>query len=392
MKLIAGITLLGLALAGGHATADEARFSFGGDQFVAGQAATINQPIVERDAFAAGYDVGLTGAVQGDAHLAGFNVHDDAQVIGDTYAAGFLVSIAGSTGGDLTAIGNTVSVTSAAPVTGNVRLAGSLVTVSAPVGGAALITAANFTLDAPVAGDLSFFGEKLTFGPNARVSGKLIIQAPAEISVPASVAPAERVSFVKLVTPDYASQASKTAEHVVNAFWPAVWATGVWWLLLFVVGLAFIGLSARSVERMRAVTATRPFRNLGYGVVAFAAVIGLVPISAMTLIGLLVTPLFVLFAVAMCALAYLAGVFLLGVLLIRRLTKLDTMPKQALALAVSIVAAGLLATLPVVGWLITLLVVIFGYGAIAQLIFGRRVGDAGPAAGATVPAPTPAAA
>jgi hypothetical protein len=268
-------------------------------------------------------------------------------------------------------MGNTVNVMPAAPVNGNARLAGALVTVSAPVGGAALITARTLTLDGPISGDLNFFGESISFGPNAKVSGKVIIQAPAQIAVPATVAAAERVSYQQLVAPDYASEAGKTAEHVVNAFWPAAWATGLWWLLLFVVGLAFIALSPRLVDAMRRATDRRPFRTLGLGFLAFASVIGLVPISAITLIGLLLTPLFVLFAVVMCTLAYLAGVYLVGARLIGMLTKLETLPRRALALGLSIVTAGLLAMLPVVGWLISLLIVTFGFGAMARLLIGR---------------------
>jgi cytoskeletal protein CcmA (bactofilin family) len=371
MKRLVGSVLLGLVFAGTCAIADEAKLSFGGDEFAAGQSATISQSVVQHDAFVAGYDVNLTGTVNGDAHLAGFNVRDDAKVNGDIYAAGFSVNVAGPIGGDLTAMGNTVNLTSAAPVAGNLRLAGALVSVSASVSGSALVTARNLTLDAPIAGDLNFFGESISFGPNAKVAGKVVIQAPAEIPVPAEVAAADRVSFQQLVNPDYASQAGKTAEHVVNSFWPATWATGLWWLLLFVVGMAFIGLAPRLVEAMRNTSRARPFRSLGVGFLAFATVVGLVPISAITLIGLLVTPLFVLFAVVMGILAYLAGVYLFGDRLIGTLTPVDTLPKRTMVLAVSIIAAGLLGMLPVVGWLVTLLLVAFGYGAIALVILGR---------------------
>jgi hypothetical protein len=388
MRLVTSLLLVGLALAGGPARADEARLSFGGDEYAAGQSATLNQPTIQRDAFVAGFDVGLSGAVQGDAHLAGFNVHDDAQVQGDIYAAGFSVNVAGAVGGDVTAMGNTINVTAKAPVSGNARLAGADVTVAAPIAGAALITARKLTLDAPITGDLNFFGESLAFGPNAKVTGKVTIQAPAEIAVPATVASADRVSFQQLVSPDYASEVGKTAEHVVNSFWPVVWATGLWWLLLFVVGLAFIGLAPRLVDAMRASTETRPFRNLGLGILAFASVVGLVPVSAITVVGLLLTPLFILFAVVMCALAYLAGVYLIGARLVGRLTKLDTLAKRALALAISIVVAGLLAMLPLIGWLITLLILVFGYGAVAQLFIGRWAGrDARPRDRVPVQAP-----
>jgi len=371
MRLIASLALAGLVFAGGHAVADEARLSFGGDEFTAGQVAAINQPTVARDAFAAGYDVSLSSAVGGDAHLAGFNVRSDSAVQGDSYLAGFSVTVAGPIGGDLTALGNTIAVGPAATLTGNARLAGANVTVAAPVGGSALITARTLTLDAPVAGDLDFFGEAISFGPNAKVAGKLTIQAPAEIAVPASVAAAEQITYRQLVAPDYASQAGKTAEHMVNSVWPAIWATGLWWLLLFVVGLAFIGLAPRLVERLRSATERRPFRSLGAGFVTFAAVVGLVPISAMTVVGLLVTPLFILFAVVMSALAYLAGTYLVGSRLIGAMLPLDTAIKRAVALVASIVVAGLLGMVPLLGWLLTLLLVAFGFGAMALVALAR---------------------
>lgn len=374
MRLIASLMVAGLALAGGPAGADDARLSFGGDEYAAGQAATINQPAVARDAFAAGYDVSLSSTVEGDAHLAGFNVRSDGTVRGDSYLAGFSVTVAGPTGADLSAMGNSITVGSAAPVTGNARLAGATITISAPIGGSALVSAQTLTLDAPITGDLDFFGEKLNFGPNAVVSGKLNIQAPSEIAVPATVAAAERVSYRQLVLPDYATEAGRTAEHVVRSFWPAVWATGTWWLLLFVVGLAFLGLGPRLVERLRLATERRPFRTLGAGFVGFSAVLGLVPVSAMTVIGLLATPLFVLFAFVMSALAYLAGTYLVGSRLVGTLTPLDTAMKRAVALALSIVVAGLLGMVPMLGWLLVLLLIAFGFGAMARAMLSIDTG------------------
>jgi hypothetical protein len=384
MRLIASMMLASLVLAVGPATADEARMSFGGDEYAAGQSATINQPAVARDAFAAGYDVTLSSPVEGDAHLAGFNVRSDSAVGGDSYLGGFSITVTAPIGADLTAMGNSIAVGQSATIAGNARLAGTTITVSAPIGGSALITAQSLTLDGPITGDLNFFGEKLSFGPNAVVTGKLNIQAPSEIAVPASVAAPERVSYQQLVVPDYATEAGRTAEHVVKSFWPAVWATGIWWLLLFVVGLAFLGFAPRLVESLRTATAKRPFRNLGLGLLGFAAVIGLVPVSAMTVIGLLVTPLFVLFAFVMSGLAYLAGTYLVGSRLVGTLMPLDTAMKRAVALAVSIVVAGLLGMVPLLGWLMVLLLIAFGFGGMLRVALSR--GNAQPALAPGVPA------
>ena len=91
--LISICILIGLS----PALADEARLSFGGDEFAVGQVFAVAAP-VQPDAFAVGNDVTLSGAVSGDAHLAGFNVDVGADVAGDVYAAGFSVKATAAVG------------------------------------------------------------------------------------------------------------------------------------------------------------------------------------------------------------------------------------------------------------------------------------------------------
>lgn len=371
MRAMARLLLACFAVAmPGYAMADEARLSFGGDQYAAGQAVIVSTA-VERDAFAAGYDVSLQAPVTGDAHLAGYNVSNSAAVSGDVYAAGFSVSQTGTVGGDVTAIGNTVLLHSTSPVAGNARLAGATVTIASPLQGSAIITAKTLTLDAVISGDLNFFGETIVFGPAAKVAGSVTIQAPKEIAVPETVASADRVKFQRLVEPDYASQAGKTAEHVVRGIWPAIWATGLWWLLLFVVGTVFITLLPRLVASLTVATEVRQFRNLGLGLLGFAAVVGLVPVFALTLVGIFLLPFVLIFVVTICILAYLAGTYLVGARVAKALMPIDTNIKRLVVLAISIVIAGLLAMIPVVGWLLSLVLLVYGFGAIVLITMVR---------------------
>jgi len=386
MKLLPGLALATLFLSfSAPALADEARLAFGGDQYVAGQTASVTEAATH-DVFAAGYDVSLKAPVTGDAHLAGFNVTSDAAVSGDIYAGGSTINLQGSIGGDLTAFGSSIAVRSAAPVAGNVRLAGATVTLSAPIGGSALITAQTLNLDSTIAGDLNFFGDSITFGPGAKVTGKVTIQAPKAITVPESVATADRVTFTPLVAPDYASEAGKTAEHVVRSVWPAVWATGLWWLLLAVVGLVFITLGARFVAALEVAAARRPFRRLGLGLLVFAAVLGLVPVFALTIIGIVLLPFVFIFVFIACALAYLAGTYLVGARIGGALLPLDSNLKRLGVLVVSIIVAGLLGMVPVIGWLVTLLLLVFGFGAFGVVTMARWSAADAPALAAPLPA------
>jgi hypothetical protein len=392
MKTFSALTLLALVSLPLASLGEEAKITIGGDQYAAGQATTIVDP-VKHDAFAAGYDVALEAPVAGDAHLAGFNVNVDADVTGDLYAAGSSINITGTIGGDVTAFGNTVSLRSPVPVAGNVRLAGASVTVDTPVTGAALVTAQTLTFNSSVSGDLDFFGENLSFGPNAAVGGIVTIHATKEIPVSTTVAAADRVKFVQLVGPDYATEAGKTAEHVVRGIWPAVWATGMWWLLLGVIGLLFITLATRLVTALETAMHKRPFRTMGLGILGFAATLGLVPVFALTLVGIFLLPFVLVFVVIACALAYLGGAYLAGIRIAVALFPIDTNLNRVGVLVVSIVLAGLLGMVPVVGWLVTLLLLTFGFGSFGIVTIARwQDKDSARLAAATLAANAPGAA
>ncbi|HEV2516161.1 MAG TPA: hypothetical protein VGV07_12985 [Devosia sp.] len=365
---------------------DGARLSFGGDQFTAGQSALVDTAVA-RDVFAAGYDVAVRAPVSGDAHLAGFNVSQVADVAGDLYAAGFTVTVAGNVGGDVTAMGNTVSLAASQPVAGNLRAVGQTVTISSGIDGAALISAQTATLGSVVKGDLNFIGENLAFGPGARVDGKVTIRAPRPIEVPASVAAGDRVTYEQLVSPDYASEAGKTAEHAVRSIWPAVWGVGLWWLMLLVIGVLAITLLPRLVQSLQSVGAARPLRRIGVGLVAFAAVIGLVPVLVLTIFGIFLVPFALLFVVLACALAHLTGTYLVGVRVARALTSVDSNLTRVGVLAVSIVVVGLLGMIPVIGWLLTLVLLWLGFGAMAALMMSRQAGADRPAMAAAAQTP-----
>jgi hypothetical protein len=393
MRFLYGALALA-ALLSTPSMADQVNLAFGGDTYSAGQTTTINEPVA-RDAFAAGYNVTLGAPVTGSAHMAGYTVNANASVGGDLYAAGFSVTIMGAMARDVTAMGNNVTLNAAAALPGNARLAGATLIVESPIDGSLLATANTLTLNAPIKGDFSFYGESLNFGPNARVDGKLSIQAPKEIPVPATVASADRVTFQQITTPDYAGEAGKTAESIVKGFWFTVWATVLWWLVLFVVGAAFIAVSPRLVSDLSSISAVRPFRRLGLGILTFAATIGLVLVTILTLVGIILLPIVLIYIVVACSLAYLAGVYLVGQRIWSAITPVTSNVQRIIVLAVSLVIGGLLTMVPFLGWPITLLFLAFGFGVVAARAIASwgkaddlRLSTLQPSPNATVAAPS----
>jgi hypothetical protein len=393
MKVLSALLVVA-ALMPTASVADQVNLTFGGDTYAAGQNTTINEP-TGRDAFAAGYNVSLTVPVTGNVHMAGYNVSVNAPVGADLYAVGFAVTITGAVARDITAMGNTVVVNSTAPVLGNARLAGASLVVDTPIQGSLLASAATLSINAPISGDFSFYGETINFGPHARIDGKVSIQAPKEIPVPATVASADRVSFQQITTPDYGGEAGKAAETFVRGIWFVVWATIAWWLLLFVVGAAFITGAPRLVADLSSLSAVRPFRRLGVGTLALASTLGLVMVTVMTIIGIIVLPIVVLYVIVACSLAYLAGVYFVGARIWQGIRPVETNLQRVLVLAVSLVVGGLVTMIPFLGWPVTLLMLAFGFGlAAARAIakWGRsdavRLGEPSPAQGSPAVLPT----
>jgi hypothetical protein len=365
-----------LALNPASAFADQQTFTFGGDTYAAGQATSIAAPVL-RDAFAVGNTVSVPAPVPGDAHLAGFDVQSTSDIGGDLYAAGFTVSVGGTVKGDVTALANQISLHTTQPIAGNVRAGAANFTLDNGVDGALLVTASTATINGPVKGDLSFYGETLVFGANATVGGNVFIHAPKAIAVPATVAPAERVTFAELTLPQYPSQVGQTTEMVARSFWGALWAAAAWWVLLLVVGAAFIALSQPLVRSLETLASVRPFRRFGLGLLAFASVIGLVPLAAITVVGLLVVPVMLIVAFVVCSLAYLAGVYLIGHAIGHRIVPLVSAGRKIAALAISLVVAGVLTIVPFLGWLISLALVTYGFGVITGLVVTRWSTDDG---------------
>jgi uncharacterized membrane protein len=94
-----------------------------------------------------------------------------------------------------------------------------------------------------------------------------------------------------------------------------------------------------------------------------------------------------IFIVVAWALAYLAGVYFIGLRIGSAFVRVETNLARAAVLLVSLIVGGLLTMIPVVGWLLALVMVTFGFGTIALAIFRPRQSPMIPApAGAPVAA------
>jgi hypothetical protein len=354
LAVAASLGLLGILAVGlGEARGDEPekaeaeRLDFAGDLYMAGD--LVEPEGAADDVFAAGDRVRVRTGAAGDAALAGRFVESGGAVGGDLYAAGWSVDVTGEVTGDATLAGYTARVL--APVGGVLRIGASDATVTAPVGGAAVIGARHLALDAAIEGDARIAAESVSFGPDARIGGTLTLVAEADVAVPESVVPPERL------------QRPETREIVVAA-------------VLTVLGLALVVLAVQAamvaaapywVEERRDDIAERPFGRVGAGFLGLAALIGAVPLLGVTVIGAPLIPV-ALVAVAVAAvMGYALGVLALGSG-VWQLAAGD-LPRRFLgwmgAGLVGLAIALTLALLPVLGWIFGIALMLAGVGALA---------------------------
>src|SRR5690606_38408930 len=130
-------------------------------------------------------------------------------------------------------------------------------------------------------------------------------------------------------------------------------------------------LLPRLVASLEVISERRPFRTFGVGIHTFASTMGLLIVAVLTLVGLLAIPFVLIYIAIAGSIAYLAGAYLIAVRIGSACLRIDTILRRLGALAAGLVLASLLAKVPVLGWLLTLVILCYGLGAFAMVTMIR---------------------
>lgn len=372
----------------------------GNDTYTSGSDAILSNPS-PRSVFASGFNVDVKARVEKDVHGAGFNVNFDAPIGSDAYAAGFSVQVSQPIGGDLSAGAYSINLNKDAPVSGNARLAAKTITLDAPIAGSLLAGAGALALNEVVSGDAVLTVGTLTFGPNAKINGKLKYYAREPITIPGSVISADRVQFEKLEVNNTQDAISETTSRSFSGFWPPFFGIIMSFVLaigfLVAMGAVLLAFAPRWMENSKTEALVAPVRITALGVLGLSMVIGLVPVSAMTLIGIPLIPLAILAAMALWILGYIVGAYAIGAKLGPAISKdSPAMGSKLAVLAVTLIVLSLINFIPFIGWLINLVVLFLGLGSIlmqmARYITSDEAQQANVAVAAPMAAPTTTAA
>jgi cytoskeletal protein CcmA (bactofilin family) len=317
------------------------------DVVTAGETVQINAS-VKGDVAAAGADVLIAGPIDGYVLGAGRHVRIEAPVGNDVWAAGETVDIDSSIANNAMAAGRLVHLRSGAVVGEDAHLAGDQVTVEGRIERDLKVGADVVRISGPVGGTVTARAERVRVEPGAVIGGDLIVKSPRR----------PEVSPGAQVTGEIRYEEART--RFGWAAWPAVWL--VTFAALLILALVATAVAPARAARVSEVLRARPGRSFVIG----AVVLVLVPLGiaalAITLVGIplagAILAIYVLFLM-------LSGVFVahrVGGWLLERAHRTGSSRWARVTLGVLVVSLAI--TVPMVGWVVALAVVMAGTGAL----------------------------
>ncbi len=354
------------------ADSDEHRRGNGKDRFklVTVPAGTV----INRDYFAAGETVEISGTVNGDVYAAGGKVVVDGTINGDLLAAGGAVTLSGRVAQDVRLVGGQVTISGAIGRNGTVAGGNIEMTPSGSVGGSLVAGAGHLHLAAPIQGDVKLAAGRATL--SARVGGaleamvgSLRLTSTAVVAGGVTYASREEASIDERATIS-GPVTRKRAPEVLPPSGEEVWAflAGLWltvavanFVSTLVLGFLFLHFYPNATEVAIAQLRERPLTVFGLG---FFTLIGAPLIAGLLALTMLGLPLAAVLLLWFGLLLYLGRIFVIqwaGHFLLDRLGKAH---HRRTAFLAGLTLYFLLTLIPFFGELLTFLVLVAGLGTL----------------------------
>jgi cytoskeletal protein CcmA (bactofilin family) len=337
------------------------------NRYLAGGSVVLDEA-VRGDVYAAGGNVRLGQPVDGDAVVAGGSVTVSAKVGDDLRAAGGSVTINTEVGGELMLAGGSVSVGPQAVVGGALRAAAGSIDIDAKVAQKVQIAAQSVRLAGEYGGDVEVAGERIRVEAGTTIAGNLrwTGSQPPNIDPGATIAGKviEWKSAPQLPMPDH-QDVRRGLAIMGGVFLFGVLAAGL--LMLWIAP----GWTFASGQALR----ESPGLALLIGVAAVCAIPPLAIVLMITVAGLPVAILLLLLYPLLLALGYLIAAGSIGdrlALLVK--SDMPGLILRSIGLLLGIVLLAAVALIPYAGWLLVLLAVLLGAGAVVLEATRRRRG------------------
>lgn len=341
---------------------------------------------VDGDSSIAGGEVTVSGHTRGDAEIAGGSVEISMNIDGDADFAGGFVTYAGTVGGNLDSAAGILEISRDAIITGNSDLAGQELILRGTFLSDVDIFAEEVVLEGTFNGDLEIEAERLTITDTAVITGRIEYEGPREARVAEGATLANPVEYShRDIRIDWDE---RHFDHI-NLDLDIIPATpvfiGLGIAFDFLLGLLALTFMPRGVARVSRKFSERPLLSAVLGIVLFPMgwvillMAGIV-LLAITLVGVLLIPFWVTFAVLVLMLAYPLGCIAVSDFVLKRtgIAKTGT-GVRILGLLVTLILVAALWVVPPLAIIAGFILSWIGLGGWMFAAFGNK-DDAPPAA------------
>ncbi len=319
--------------------------------YTAGQDIQVNDN-VNGDVICAGQSVTINGKVKGDVICAGQTITINGSVSGSIRIAGQTVNLGGSVGGNVSVLGQDVLLTSGFSTPGDFSVAGQNVTINGSIGRDVFGAINTIALNGKIGRNVQIRDTELTFGNGATIGGNL-----------------DYTSDQNIIVPHTANVKGSVVRHTPSQSNISVISGGLWFsgflfgLLAYgLIGLILLFLFYHRLENIVETMQKSPLASFGWGIVGTIIIPFICVLLFITIIGI---PLSLMISVLWIIALLISRIFFaywLGVQIMRLLGQ-TTIKIPIYPFIIGMIVAWLIFSLPVLGGLISLLAVLWAFGA-----------------------------
>lgn len=336
---------------------------------------------VKGDLIVAGGFVVINGVVEGNLMSAGGVVVLNGEVKEDALVLGGNVTINGKIGGDLKAGGGSVTLSKRSEVSEDALFGCGNLIANGSVGESFVAGAGSVLLNGPVKGNARISSEDITLGSEANISGNLIYYSSKKVKFePGAVVKGEVIQKI----PPKEEESRRVTSPLVGLLFYLFFSV-ISFLAALLTAFVLIAVFPKVATGALELLDGELWKSLGIG---FLALILLPPAALILIFTLVGLPLGLIGFATYFVYIYLSqivfGIFL-GEKILKGLTKKETVSFYGAAF-VGLIILAFLGLIPILGWLIKFVVILFGLGALVLLTFkkGRKVEEAAVSSPASV--------
>ncbi|MDX5151010.1 MAG: polymer-forming cytoskeletal protein [Acidiferrobacterales bacterium] len=339
------ISLVGATIQQGGDIVDR-RGTVNDDYYAAGGTVTIDAD-VRGDVIAAGGTVVVGNRVQQDVMVAGGTVTVRGQVQDDVRAAGGDVTIDAQVADDTLASGGNVTITSDARVGGDAFLAGGDVTINGTVNGDLKAAGGTVTINGTVHGNVDVQAEKVVIASDARIDGDLNYRSPEKGRINKEAVIHGKTNYAK---------GERYRPHPVARFLSVI--------TFSVAGIVVLLMFPRFTSATTARMGRDFWKNLGLGFALLVATPVAFVLLMISFVGIWVgLPLLAIYLVSLVLAYILAAFFVAGTGASMFHFDTGSRGRMIVALIVALLLLTALRFIPVLGGLVTFLLMLTALGA-----------------------------